>query len=313
MTKQYYLTRTDLHDKLPLFFRPWWLTMTSGNWDIAVIKNDDGLTGLWPYCMEQKAGIRLIRNPSVTPYLGPLVLQQDNIIFSDEHSGHDDLLKALLASLPRHGSLDAETTIHFNNQKFFIERGYKVVPKLTYELSLELDSDLIFKGFHHNHRKLIRLAKECHTVEEGLKYQDAFFPLHEKTYTRKGKRYHYNKAYLNKIITTSIDQNAGQLFTAIDADGRPAAFLFTAWDHQRMYLLLSAVDTAIAHNGAGRLLIWHTIQLAKQMGLAVFDFEGSMDERVGNIYKRFGGTQKTYLCISRTDAWLWKLKQRLLG
>jgi hypothetical protein len=287
--------------------------MVSGNWDIAITKEDKGFWGIFPYCMEKKLGIQIIRNPTATPYLSPLILKGNEIVFSDDNSGHDKILEKLWLQLPKHGSLDIETTTDFNNKQFFEHKGYKVQEKLTYELSLQPAADLLFKSFHNNHRKLIRLAQECHTVEEGLNHLDIFLLLHKKTYTRKGKKYHYDAKYLTRIITTCIKENTGQLFIAKTANNEPAAFLFTVWDNRKMYLLLSTVDTENAHHGAGRLLIWHAIQLAKQKGLAVFDFEGSMDERVGNIYKRFGSERKTYLCISKVDSMIWKLKKQILG
>lgn len=311
--KSYYLTLTELHSNLPLFFRPWWLDMVSNNWDIAIAKSNNDLWGIFPYCIEKKLGVQIIRNPSITPYIGPLILKGNKIVFSGNNPGNNHLLEDLLAQIPKAGSINIETTTNFNNSEFFYDKGYQVQEKLTYELSLEPESETLFKAFHNNHRKLIRLAQECHTIEEGLDHFDLFLSLHEKTYTRKSKKYYYDAAYIRKIITTSINENAGQLFIAKNTSNEPTAFLFTVWDNNKMYLLLSAVNTETAHHGAGRLLIWHAIQLAKQKGLSVFDFEGSMDERVGNIYKRFGGERKTYLCISKTNSLVWKLKKQLLG
>jgi predicted GNAT family acetyltransferase len=311
--KSYYLTLTDLHAKLPLFFQPWWLNMVSNNWDIAIAKSDKGLRGIFPYCMEKKIGIQIIRNPFLTPYLSPVILHDNEIVYSDDDSSHDEILEKLWAQLPKHGSLEIETTTDFNNKHFFGHRDYSIQEKLTYELSLKPELELLFKGFHNNHRKLIRLAQDSHTIEEGLNHIDLFLSLHEKTYTRKGKKYHYDATYLTRVITTCIKENAGQLFIAKNENDEPTAFLFTVWDNKKMYLLLSAVNTETAHHGAGRLLIWHAIQVAKQKGLSVFDFEGSMDERVGNIYKRFGSERKTYLYISKVDSWIWKLKRKVLG
>lgn len=311
--KSLYLTLTELHARLPLFFQPWWLDMVSHDWDIAMSKDEKGLWGIFPYCKEKKPGVQLIRNPSVTPYLGPVILRDNDIVFSENNEAQKDILENLLVQIPKVGSIDIETTTSFNSSSFFEDKGFSVQEKLTYELSLQPDEALLFKAFHNNHRKLIRLANNCHTIEESIAHLEAFLPLHEKTYTRKGKKYYYDAAYIRKIITTSIDEKAGQLFSAIDEQGAVTACLFTVWDKQKMYLLLSAVNTETAHHGAGRLLIWHAIQLAKQMGLVVFDFEGSMDERVGNIYKRFGGERKTYLCISKADSLIWKIKKQLLG
>jgi len=312
-SKQYFLTLTELHSNVPLFFRPWWLDMVSNNWDVAVTNNGNQTTGIFPYCIEKKLGVQIIRNPSITPYLGPVFLKNNTIVFTGNNSEDNIVLEDLLSQIPKAGSINIETTTDFNNSAFFYDKGYQVQEKLTYELSLQPEPELIFKAFHNNHRKLIRLAEECHTIEEGAAHLDLFLLLHEKTYTRKGKKYHYDPAYIRKIITTSISQNAGQLFIAKNTGNESTAFLFTVWDNQKMYLLLSAVNTETAHHGAGRLLIWHAIQLAKQKRLSVFDFEGSMDERVGNIYKRFGGERKTYLCISKTDSIIWKWKKQLLG
>lgn len=311
--KQKYRSLNQLHDLLPLFFQPWWLDMVSNNWDVVLLEKAGAIVGLLPYCWERKIGLKILRNPSLTPYLGPLFFKDGLLVAYVGNDEQQAVLSEMWSQLPRFDSVDMETTVLLQDASFFEKGNYSVVKKLTYELSLEPAEEVIYSGFHNNHRKLIRLAGDCNAVGMSVVYLPEFLFWHEKTYSRKGKRYPYQADFVSQMVTMAIDRQCGQLLVAKNENQENAAFLFTVWDKEKMYLLMSAVNTDLAHHGAGRLLIWHAIKVAKAMGLKVFDFEGSMDERVGNIYKRFGGERKTYFCISKVNAIIWKLKKRLLG
>ena len=46
--------------------------MMSPCWDAIVVEENGTVNAVWPFTLEKKMGFTLIRNPLLTPYLGPL-------------------------------------------------------------------------------------------------------------------------------------------------------------------------------------------------------------------------------------------------
>ena len=58
---------------LPLFFQPWWLELVcnKGNWDVCISQNKEGkVSGVLVFYMIDFFGLKIIRTPPFTPYLG---------------------------------------------------------------------------------------------------------------------------------------------------------------------------------------------------------------------------------------------------
>lgn len=300
--------------QLPLFFQPWWLDLVSDNWDVALSASAEGsLQGLWPFSMDRRLGFRIIRNPLLTPYLGPFFFSQRDEPYSSAGRTREAALTALWRQLPRWDSLDIETTTGFNDSSFFTGKGFSCTEKITYELDLTPDEALLFKALHSNHRNLIRQAGAGHELVSGNEYLPRLLELHRDTFVRKKKPYPFTPEKMKRLIEECGRREAGRITAARDGQGNITAALFTVWDRQKMYLLLSTVSPEQAHPGAVRLLIWDAIISAKRRGLKTFDFEGSMDPGIAAFFRRFGGQEKTYLCATCHRSLLWKWKRALLG
>lgn len=310
--KEQFLTLSIL-PQLPLFFQPWWLDLVSDNWDVVLSESTEGkLQGLWPFSTDIRLGFRIIRNPLLTPYLGPVFFFPGGV-HSAADGSRDAALTALWRQLPRWDSLDMETTTGFSDRSFFTEKGFSCTEKITYELDLTPEEAHLFKALHSNHRNLIRQAGAAHELVSGNEYLPRLLELHRDTFDRKKKPYPFAPEKVKTLIEACHKRQAGRITVARDEQGNITAALFTVWDQQKMYLLLSTVSPEQAHPGAVRLLIWNAIISAKRQGLKIFDFEGSMDPGIAAFFRRFGGQEKTYLCATRHRALLWKWKRALLG
>lgn len=308
MSKEQYLNLPLLQAQLPVFFQPWWLDTVSSNWDIALSQTSGGvINGVWPLAWDTRLGLRIARNPLLTPYLGPFFTQP---LTPEQRTG---VFETLWQQLPRRDNLDLETTVDFDRATLLEQKGCTVSEKITFEVDLDADEEQLFGAMHSNHRNLIRQAATLHTVAEGEAHLDPLIAMHKATFTRKNKPYPFPPAMIRDLVHTAIQHDSGCLWALKDGQDKTTATVFTVWDQRKMYLLLSANDPESAHPGAVRLLIWHAIKAARQKGLAAFDFEGSMDPGIAAFFRRFGGHQKTYLCASGNRSLLWKVKKTLLG
>jgi len=305
--KTRYVSDTSLQLQLPVFFQPWWLDRVSRRWDVAIAEEQGKITGVWPYCMEQKVGIRIIRNPLLMPYAGPFFLP------GLAPEAIPSAFEQLWQQLPAWDSFNFETTTGFNEAYLLQQQGFSISELATYEIALHQTTEALWAGMNKNHRHLIRQAASLHRIEEGKEHTEALLRLHKQTFARKRKPYPYSANLIRDLVLQSMERNAGNLYAAVDSEGNVTACIFTVNDRQKRYLLFSAVDAAHAHPGAVRMLIWEAIQAARAGGQQIFDFEGSMDPGVAAFFKRFGGERKTYLCASRNKSLLWKMKKALLG
>lgn len=299
--------------QLPLFFQPWWLDTVCSSWEVALVQEQGNIVAVLPYQVEKKSGLVIIRNPDMTPYLGPFFFYPATLTAQEKPAWEDKVLQDLLAQLPRYDSCNVLCLPGFNNMLGFHRKGFTNTSLITYHIDLTQPETALYTALHKNHRSLIKQAQPLHTLTEGASYLHGLLELHYGTFSRKNKKYTYSQRFLSRMIEVCLQQGKGKILAAQDEAGRMVATLFVAWDEHTMYLLISAVAKDNAHQGVVRLLIWEAIRQAKAMGLQVFDFEGSMDPGIEPFFRRFGGSRQYYLYCIHHRSLIWKIKRTLLG
>lgn len=311
--KAEYLSLPELQQQLPVFFQPWWLNIVSKHWDIALAHSNEIITGVWPFSIDKKLGLKLVRNPLLTPYMGPVFFYPEHLSAEQKVSFERNSFQQLWQQIPGWDSFDLEANLSFTNHELLSQKGFETTDHITYEIDLHQPEETLFSAFHTNHRNLIKQAAQHNKIAEGTACLPKLLALHKETFSRKKKPYPFHAGMIESLATESLRFEAGNLFATIDEQDHITACIFTVWDREKMYLLLSTVDLEQAHPGAVRLLIWHAIKTARDKGLKIFDFEGSMDPGIAAFFRRFGGERKTYLCASRNKSLLWKMKKTILG
>lgn len=297
---------------LPVFHQPWWLDMVCPNWNAAIAKEKDAIA-IWPYCISQKASLKLLRNPLLTPYLGPLFFYDHALKSQKELLLEDRLYMQLWEQLPNWDFFDVQCVPGYNNFLPFQHKGFSHTQRLTYEIDLSQNEAEIFAAMNASKRNYIRQAeRDLHIVEETNDL-DFCYQLYQKTLKKKDKNCSTSSSYFFNIISKSVAGNYGQMLVAKNIYDNVIAFIFVVFDHQKMYYLLSAINGQQSHSGAIPLLIWCAIRKAKQMNLSVFDFEGSVDKGIEPFFRSFGGQRQSFLSCANTPSRLWRWKQALIG
>ncbi len=299
--------------EVPLFFQPWWLDTVCAAWEVALTEEQGRVTGVMPYQVEQKAGLVIIRNPDMTPYLGPFFFYPAKLKDPEKTGWEDRVLKDLLDQLPRYDSCNILCLPGQNNFLSFYQQGFTYSSLLTYHIDLQQPEAALYAAVHKNHRNLIKQAQPLHTIDTGPSYLQDLLQLHYGTFTRKNKKYTYSRDFLVRMTEASLQAGQGKILVARDSDQRVVTGLLLLWDRHTMYLLISAVAKEAAHPGVVRLLIWEAICEAQRMGLRTFDFEGSMDPGIEPFFRRFGGSRQYYLYCIHHRSLIWKIKRTLLG
>jgi hypothetical protein len=297
---------------LPLFHRPWWLDMVCDDWDVAIAEDNGTTMAVWPYCRAKKWGLNLLRNPLMTPYLGPYFLLPQSGRQYKNLNKQDKAYAALWQQLPAWDFFSVQCLPGYNNFLPFHQRGFSHMQRVTYHMHLDQTENEMLEQMDSSKRRHVKLAAEDLVVAEGGDVRH-FYELHRDTLVRKGEKYPYSEAFFQKLISNTIAKNAGIVLSARNKEGTVTAMMFVVYDDKTMYLLISAINQQAVHNGAVALLIWEAIKKAKKMGLQVFDFEGSMDKGIENFFRSFGGERVSYLSCDSNKSTIWKLKQALLG
>lgn len=304
------------HAAIPPFFRDWWLDIVcSGTWDVALADGGQkDIAVAWPYQIERKAGLTIIRNPPLTPYLGPYFLFPDDLSEASRLAKEDKMYETLWSQISKYDCCDVQCIPGYLNYIPFAARGFERQINLTYKLSLKPAEEELLKNIKEDCRHSIRQSsKEMTITESGTDTLDEFFRMYAATFERKQKKQPVSSSLFKKLITETVNRNAGTVLTAQNSEGVTCARIFVVWDSQTMYYLISAMNTQTRYRPAVSGLVWAAIRKAKEMGLSYFDFEGSSNPGIEAFFRRFGGTRHYYLSMTHNRSFLWKLKRAIMG
>src|SRR5687767_10201316 len=95
------LSLPELQQQLPVFFQPWWLDIVSKHWDVALADNGGVITGVWPFSTDKKLGLKLVRNPQLTPYLGPVFFYPEQLTAEQKVNFEQKTFQQLWQQIPR--------------------------------------------------------------------------------------------------------------------------------------------------------------------------------------------------------------------
>ena len=147
-------------------------------------------------------------------------------------------------------------------------------------------------------RNVIRRAKEKLTVEETQDVEE-FVWFYDKNIQERTRVNQYKRDVFTALVQQSLARTAGRVLMAVDDGGSPQAAIFTVWDRQTEYYLLST-RTAASPNGAVSLLLWTAIQNAAVAG-RLFDFMGFHTAPMMNFFTGFGGNLKPRYMVARSS------------
>ncbi len=293
---------------LPLFLHHWWLDIVCENWDVAIVKNGDNIAGVWPYPIEQKIATTLLRNPVLTPYLGPHVFYPHDLKLSKRDNFEHETIAALLTQIP-----DAKVW-HLAMQPgqkqlgLFRTHYFDVQPRQTFLMSLDEDEQTVFSRLHEDYRRNIRKAEAELTVTDDGSLLPQLWQYQEATLNRKDVQMHFSLQQLQGLYDACKAQNACALWVA-KKDDVVQAILWHTWDNERAYYLVGSKNPETKDNRAMTLLIWKAISHSIKIGKRSFDFEGSMDPGVEKFFRNFGGNRELFLVLKKNESLMWKLKE----
>jgi len=278
-----------------IFQEPWWLEAVAENaWRSLEVVRNDQIVARMPIVLSRKFGFRVIRQPPLTPTLGPWIrpstadpakrIAREKVLFND-----------LIDQLPAWDYFEVSFHHGLTNWLPFYWRGFEQTTRYTYILEDVFDMERVWCGLQESVRRNIRKARKVLSVRTDLSV-DRVLDLTDLTFLRQGHRLTFKRDLVRRIDAACATRDARRMFFAEDAKGQVHAALYVVTDAECAYYLLGGADPKFRGSGAQNLLLWEAIRFASERGVK-FDFEGSMIEPIERVFRAFGALQAPYLQV----------------
>lgn len=276
-----------------------WLSVYGDSLEVNGIFDKGGqLIGVFNLFKDKKYRIPHISNPPFSPNIG-LIFKNKSSNPAKSRSFEKSIMRLLQEYLTKYesGLITIALPEYCIDTQPFIWENYKVIPNYTYQLTLKkLTIDQVNKSFSPERRNDVkkaiadgvtsRLTKDFSTIKKMVGY----------TYNRKEKQ--LKEELLDSLLSKYTESN--QCYSVVSyKDEVPLAATFVVFDNRKAYYLLGGYDPKHKHQGAGALAVTESIKKSIELGLEIFDFEGSMLPEVEKYFRGFGGEMTPYFTLNK--------------
>lgn len=290
----------------------WWLDAVCNEWDVAIARKGEHITGVWPYAIASKLGVSLQRTPLFTPYLGPFVFFPNDIKASNRDGFEHDTIAALLKQLPESPVWFLTTQPGLQQAGLFNSQGLNVFVRQTFIINLQQDTTALLANMKEGLRRNIRTAEKELTIASDATHLTELYTYQQHTLRSKDVMQPYSLQQMQHLLDACMAHNASALWVA-KKGGKTEAVVWNVWDAHTSYYLMGAQNPNSSGTHALSALLWHSMQEAKKRGNHSFDMEGSMDAGVERFFRSFGGQRTLYLTLRKNKSLIWKLKELFRG
>lgn len=311
--KEEYIKFCTSESGLPIFFQPWYLdgVCKEGIWDVALIKEGGAVIAALPYFLKKKGIFSYITMPLFVKHLGPYLIREKRIL-KIEHK----IYKSLLEQLPSIDYFNQDFHPSVSNWMPFHWQNFKQSTRYTYIIEGLENLEKVQSNFNRNVKRNIRKAESELKITSEFSLE-TFYEINKMSFERQGMPIYFSYEALKQHDKALTVNKSRKMFFAVDDQKQIHGASYLIWDKERSYYHLAGENPAFRKSGASILLIWEAIKYTKEeLGLNIFDFEGSMIESIEMIRRQFGAKQVPYFRIWKYNSSLFKsiniLKSRIL-
>ncbi len=240
-----------------------------------------------------------IKSLPFTPHNG-LNFEDKTSNLARKHSAIKKITKAIVEYLDKEkfGFITLAFPPYLNDFHHFVWNNYKVTPSYTYQISLGQPIDEINKNVDPKTRNLIKKsAKDGVSVHQN--HDNKIVQKIVMDTMIKNNVSIDEKLIENILYKFSNKQNSFSFITKKDDVILSATFC--VFDKEKCYYIFGGYNSDKAHSGAGPLAVWSSIEYAQNLGLKIFDFEGSMMPPIESYFRSFGGNLVPYFVVNKAS------------
>lgn len=302
---------------IPLFLQYWWMEAVckGKQWDVLLVRDEDGkILGAMPYLIGKKLGMRYIVQPQLTQYNGPWFKYPDSPLSSREKVDFEMRVGAVFVEQLN------QMKLSFYRQCFspdvanwlpFHWAGYRQTTRYSYRLNLASGAEALFSNMRKDDRqkKIRKAGSLLHQVEVT---PVEFAQMHIAYWRSKGQADLLSPAFIERAVSAALSRNQGLLLGLADDSDKVCGAAFAIYDDRCAYSLMAALSPDCTMKGVYDCLFWSLIKQLLGRSLE-FDFEGSMDNGIGEFYRSFGATQVPYSQVTKFNNSLFRTMLNLRG
>jgi hypothetical protein len=283
-----------------LFHQDWWLdAATNGHWDRVLVKRDGVVVASMPFVLRKSFALRFLTMPPYTRTLGPLFADVSTKI-SRRLSAQVELLQGLLAKLPKHDRFEMMLSPDSELSLAFVACSYAVTNTFTFVWDGAPPINQLLRDMQpRTRRKLAAGARTLH-IERHTDI-NRFIRM---SVAEHGRILSNNDdfAAITRIFEACAVRKQVLILSAVNGEGKDVAVTVLVWGCGVVYQLLAARHPRAAGYAANSLLVWHSIQVANELGLT-FDCDGVYSPHAAVFYTRFGLTPKVRPMVNFGNRW----------
>jgi lipid II:glycine glycyltransferase (peptidoglycan interpeptide bridge formation enzyme) len=284
---------------LGVFASKKWLSVYSDSLKvIGIYKDEHQLIGGFYFLIAKKYSFNFVKLPPYTPHCG-LFYQSE----SKNNSSATSFSKDVMTEVCRYVSAqkNALTILAFPSTVIdlqpFIWEKYKVIPNYTYRIDLTQTMESIKSNFDSKNRNVINKAiKEGVEVSVNSLDKQKLFEFFKHSLDTANANV-YEEELKNIFLKFADESNS--FYMVARKSGEIVGSVFCVYDKTTCYYLLGGVDKGSGVNGVNNLLVQQSIEKAKELNCAIFDFEGSMLKGVEKFFRSFGPQLIPYYTVNK--------------
>ncbi len=296
--------RTDI----PLFMQAWWLDATDMPWEVILFEHKKQIAGFYVYSYTQKWGKKLILQPSLTQYSGPLLFYPDGLSLAQKYSFENKAYNYFIEQLAATGYHFIEQNWHHSQQNHqpFYWQGFRQTTRYTYILPQISNLQDITKALSDDKKKKLNRAQGDELQLSTQLAAADFYSFYKDCLQNKQKKIYYPLVTFEQLHTAAMQHNSGQILALYDTKQQLHAALWVVWDSTTAYNLIIAINENHKSSGASTRIIFEAMRFL-QGKTQQYDFEGSMIQGVALHNQSFSAQQIPYHHIQKSHSKLLSL------
>ena len=131
------------------------------------------------------------------------------------------------------------------------------------------------------------------------------------TYKKQNTTSPFSFDYFSRLDQEATKQGKAIKSGLKDSNGNLLAINYLIIDNEVCYQLFSAADTRFLHLNAPSVLLWKSLQYAKEKNCKIYDFTGSIMPQIETFIRHFGAQQTQYLYVQKQYSKIYSLLRKL--